>query len=106
MEKMMGRIREGGRVRWGGGKEDRERGNEFKRQAASSLAIATCDELDLVWWFDGLNLNLLVQSTNLKTPMFKPRKISVHDQSSIQHKVQCGNHHNHHYYIHVRVCAD
>ena len=37
----------------------------------SSLATATCDELDGVRWFDGLNVHLLVQSSNLKTPVSK-----------------------------------
>ena len=46
------------------------------QNTSRQISLATSDELDGVWWLDSLNLNLLLQSSNLKTPVSKP-EISV-----------------------------
>ena len=51
------------------GRDKREERRIWRDKHPRQISLATGDELDGVRWFDSLNLNLLLQSSNLKTPM-------------------------------------
>ena len=59
------------------GRRRRERGEEqdevarWMQNTSRQISLATSDEFDGVRWLDSLNLNLLLQSSNLKTPVSK-----------------------------------
>ena len=73
----MGEERGGRREEDGRSRRRRERGEEedevarWMQNTSRQISLATSDEFDGVRWLDSLNLNLLLQSSNLKTPVSK-----------------------------------